>query len=61
MITKDIGNLIYHSAVLSELTVGYSILPKKIVKIDVGDPSKANLEELAQIIVVVSLAETTRE
>ena len=37
------------------------MLLKKIVKIDVGDPSKANLKELAKIIVVVSLAETTRE
>ena len=61
MTTEDIGNLIYHSALLSGLTVGYSMLLKKIVKIDVGDPSKANLEELAKIIVVVSLAETTRE
>ena len=57
----DIGNLIYHSSVLSGLTVGYSMLLKKIVKIDFGDPSKANLEELAKIIVVVSLTETTRE
>ena len=56
MTTKDIENLIYHSAVLSGLTVGYSMLLKKIVKIYVGDPSKANLEELAKII-----AETTRE
>ena len=61
MTTKDIRNLIYHSAVLSGLTVGYSMLLKKIVKIDVDDPSKANLEELAKIIVVVSLAETTRK
>ena len=61
MTTKDIGKLIYHSAVLSGLTVSYSVLLKKIVKIDVDDPTKANLEELAKIIVVVSLAETTRE
>ena len=61
MTTKDIGNQIYDSAVLSGLTVGYSMLLKKIVKIYVGDPCKANLEELATIIVVVSLAETTRE
>ena len=61
MTSEDIGNIIYHSAVLSGLTVRYSMLLKKIVKIDVGDPSKANLEELAKIIVVVSLTETTRE
>ena len=61
MTTKNIGNLIYHSALLSGLTVGYSMLLKRLVKIDVGDLSEANLEELAKIIVVVSLAETTRE
>ena len=49
MTTKDIGNLIYHSAVVSELTVGYSMFLKKIVKIDVGYLSKANLEEFAKL------------
>ena len=36
------------------------MLLTKIVEIDVGDPSNVNLE-LAKIIVIVSLAETTRE
>ncbi len=58
---KNIANLLYHSAVLSGLTVGYSMLGKKLLRFDVGDPSKADLSEALKLTVAVSLAIVTKD
>jgi hypothetical protein len=58
---KNIGNLVYHASVLSGLTVGYGIIMKKFLKIDIGDPSKAGVEDWIKLALTVSVAEGTRE
>ena len=30
---KDLGNLLYHSAIVGRLSVGYSIIGKRVLKI----------------------------
>jgi hypothetical protein len=57
---KDIINTVYHAAVLSAITVGYSMIGKKFVKFDVGDPSK-EYETVLKLIVPVSLAVVTKD
>ena len=42
---KNVGNIVYHASVLSGLTVGYGIVMKKFLKINIGDPSKAGVED----------------
>jgi hypothetical protein len=41
----NIGNTIYHAAVWTGFTVGYGIAAKKVLKYDIGDPSKADINE----------------
>lgn len=58
---KNIANVVYHSAVLSGLTVGYAMLAKKMFRFDVGDPSKANLTEALKLTGAVSLAVISKD
>ncbi len=57
---KDLINTVYHAAVLSGLTVEYSMLGNKIIKFDVGDPSK-NTMSMLKLIVPVTLSVITRD
>lgn len=57
---KDIINTIYHAAVLSGLTVGYSMIGKKMIKFDVGDPSR-DYEAIFKLVIPVSLSVITRD
>ncbi len=57
---KDIVNTIYHAGVLSGLTVGYSMLGKKFIKFDVGDPSR-DYETVFKLVIPVTLAVVTRD
>jgi hypothetical protein len=58
---KTVSNVLYHSAVLSGLTMGYAMLGKKLLRFDVGDPSKADLSEALKLTVAVSLATITKD
>ena len=58
---KNVGNIVYHASVLSGLTVGYGIVMKKFLKIDIGDPSKAGVEDWVKLALTVSAAEATCE
>ena len=58
--TKNIGNTIYHSAVLSALVVGYGMAAKKLLKSNIGDPSKPDMMEALKLTGAVSLAIVTK-
>ena len=58
--TKNIGNTVYHAAVLSALTVGYGMAAKKLLKSNIGDPSKPDLMEALKLTTAVSLAIITK-
>ncbi len=58
--TKNIGNTIYNAAVLSGLTVGYAMAGKYLLKTNIGDPSKPNLNEALKLTAAVSLAIVTK-
>ena len=59
--TKNIANLLYHSAVLSGLTVGYSMLGKKLLRFNVGSPSNADLTDALKLSAAVSAAMVTKD
>jgi len=58
--TKDIANTIYHSAVTTGLVVGYSMIGKKMVKLDVGNPARPDLTDALKLTIVVILATFTK-
>ena len=59
--TKNIINLVYHAAVLSGLTVGYSMISKRLLKVNVGSPSNADLTDSLKLAANVSLAMLTKD
>mgnify|MGYP001546480099 CR=1 FL=1 len=59
--TKEIANTVYHSAVTTVLAVSYSMLGKKLIKFDVGDPAKADLNEVLKLTSVITLSMFTKD
>lgn len=59
--TKSIANLLYHSAVLSGLTVGYAMLGKRLLRFNVGSPSNADLTDALKLSAAVSAAMVTKD
>ena len=59
--TKKVINLVYHAAVLSGLTVAYSMVAKKLLKVNVGSPSNADLTDSLKLAGSVSLAMITKD
>ena len=57
---KDIANTntAYHSAVITSLAIGYSMLGKKLIRLDVGDPARP---EFIKLSVVVTLSMFTKD
>ena len=57
---KDIINTIYHAAMLFGLTVGYSMIGKKIIKFEIGDPSR-DYKTIFKLVIPVSLSVVTKD
>ena len=51
---KDVLNVLYHGTVISGLIIGVSMIGKKMLKVEVGDPSKASMMEALKLSVIVS-------
>jgi hypothetical protein len=56
----DVANTIYHGAVLSGLTGFYSMVGNKLIKFDIGDPSKS-FEAILKLTIPILLATATRD
>ena len=59
--TKEIANTLYHSAVLTGLSIIYSVLGRKLIKLDVGDPAKPDLLDFAKFTAVITLSVATKD
>lgn len=58
---KDIINTVYHSLITTSLTMFYIILGRKLVKLDVGDPSRADIATIGKMAVAVTAAAMTKD
>jgi len=58
---KDLGNLIYHAAVVGGLSVGYSMVTKKVLKMKPADMGRLDVEDGAKVIGTVALALWTQD
>jgi energy-converting hydrogenase Eha subunit G len=61
MSEKNIMNVIYHSAVISGLSVGYSMITKRLLKMKVADLDKLNLEDSVKLVAVFSASIATKD
>ena len=57
---KSIVNDLYQAAVISVLTVGYSMLGKKILKVTPPSVQKFDLEDTGKLVAIVAASEMTR-
>ncbi|WP_375654800.1 hypothetical protein [Bartonella sp. CL46QHWL] len=58
---KDIINTLYQSLLLATTTIGYSMLMKRFLKINIGSPSTADLEEILKLGGTVAISNGTLE
>ena len=58
---KTVANLIYHSAVIGGLSVGYSMLAKKLLKIKSADMGKVDLEDSVKLIAIITASIATKD
>ena len=57
---KDLGNLIYHAAVVGGLSVGYSMLAKRIVKMRPADLGRLDVEDDIKLVGTIALSKWTQ-
>ena len=58
---KDIGNLVYHSAVIGGLAVGYTMLSKKFLHTKAADLGRLDFEDSAKLIGTIALSLYTQD
>ena len=61
MAEKNIMNTIYHAAVISGLSVGYSMIGKNLMKMKVADLDKLNVEDSVKLAAVISASIATKD
>ena len=58
---KDFGNLLYRSAVVGGLSVGYSMVGKKLLKMSPADLGRLDVEDSGKLVGTVALALWTQD
>ena len=61
MDTKMLVDTAYDGAILTGLTVGYSMLSEKVFRMEVGDPGKPNFNRFIKLTGAVILAVGTKK
>ena len=59
--TKDLKESVYHSAVISALAVGYTMLGKTVIKMSPPSPGKFDVEDVLKLVAVVALSDFTKD
>ena len=59
--TKDIKESIYHSAVISALAVGYTMLGKTLVKMSPPSLRKFDIEDGVKLVGIIALSDFTKD
>ena len=59
--TKDLKESIYHSAVISILAVGYTMLGKTLVKMSPPSLEKFDIEDGVKLVAIVAMSDFTKD
>ena len=54
--TNDLKESVYHSAVISALAVGYTMLGKKLIKMSPPSLGKFDIEDGVKLVAIVALS-----
>jgi energy-converting hydrogenase Eha subunit G len=58
---KGIANTLYHGAVVGGLSVGYSMISKRLLKIKPADLGRLDVEDAVKVTTTVAAALATRD
>ena len=58
---KDLKESVYHSAVVSILTVGYTMLGKTLVKMSPHSLGKFDIEDGVKLVAIVAMSDFTKD
>lgn len=61
MAEKTVINLVYHSAVIGGLSVGYTMLGKNLLKMKPTDLGKLDFEDSAKLITIITASIATKD
>ena len=59
--TKDLKESVYHSAVISTLAVGHTMLGKTLIKISPPSLRKFDIEDGVKLVAIVALSDFTKD
>ena len=59
--TKDIKENVYHGAVISALTVGYTMLGKTLIKMSPPSLGKFDVEDGVKLVAIVAISDFTKD
>ena len=59
--TKDLKESIYHGAVVSALTVGYTMLGKMLIKMSPPSLRTFDVEDGVKLVAIVSISDFTKD
>ena len=59
--TKDIKESVYHGAVVSALSIGYTMLGKTLIKMSPPSLSKFDIEDSVKLVAIVALSDFTKD
>ena len=59
--TKDIKESVYHSVVVSALSVGYTMVGKTLIKMSPPSLSKFDTEDGVKLVGIVALSDFTKD
>ena len=58
--TKDLKESVYHSAVISILPVGYTMLGKMLIKMTPPSLSKFDVEDGVKLVAIIAMSDFTK-
>ena len=59
--TKDLKESVYHSAVISVLAVGYTMLGKTLIKMSPSSLGKFDVEDGVKFVATVAISDFTKD
>ena len=59
--TKDIKESVYHSAVVSALAVGYTMLGKTLINISLPSLSKFDIEDGVKLVAIIAMSDFMKD
>ena len=59
--TKDLKESVYHSAVVSALAIGYTMLGKTLIKMSPLALNKFDVEDAMKLVAIIAMSDFTKD